>query len=131
MPSYPHGTVAHFAINADDDTTTRAFYGALFGWTFEPWGPPSFFHIKRADGELPGLIGGFQARRELAAGLRMTGFECTVAVDDVDAVIDATRAHGGEVLMEKTTIVGVGDLAFVKDPSGNVVGAMRYNEAAE
>ena len=26
MPSYPHGTVAHFAINADDDTTTRAFY---------------------------------------------------------------------------------------------------------
>src|SRR3954447_13776613 len=125
MTTPPHGTLAHFAVNADDDVATRAFYAALFGWTFEPWGPPSFFHIKRADGELPGPVGALQARRELEAGLRMTGYECTVAVDDVDAVIEATLAHGGEVLMAKTTIVGVGDLTFVKDPSGNVVGAMR------
>jgi len=131
MPTYPHGTVAHFAVNADDDAATRSFYEALFGWTFEAWGPPSFFHIKRSDGELPGLIGGCQARRELEAGLRMTGFECTVAVDDVDAVIAATVAHGGTVLMDKATIPGVGDLAFVKDPSGNVVGAMRYDDDAE
>lgn len=131
MTTHRHGTIAHFAVNADDDTATRAFYEALFGWTFEPWGPPSFFHIKRDDGALPGPIGALQARRELEPGLRMTGFECTVAVDDVDAVVEATRRHGGEILMEKTTIVGVGDLAFVKDPSGNVVGAMRYDGAAE
>jgi predicted enzyme related to lactoylglutathione lyase len=131
MPTYPHGTVAHFAVNADDDTATKAFYEALFGWTFQPWGPPSFFHIRRGDGDLPGPIGALQARRELEAGLRMTGFECTVAVDDIDAAVEAARAHGGEVLMDKTTIVGVGDLAFLKDPSGNVVGAMRYDDRAE
>ena len=33
--------------------------------------------------------------------------------------------------MEKTTIVGVGDLIWLEDPSGNVVGAMRYDSTAE
>jgi predicted enzyme related to lactoylglutathione lyase len=131
MVTHEHGTLAHFAINADDDVATRAFYTALFGWRFEPWGPPSFFHILREDGTVPGPIGALQARRSLQDAVRMTGFECTVAVDDVDAAVAATVAHGGEVLMEKTTIVGVGDLAFVADPSGNVVGAMRYDDAAE
>ena len=60
----------------------------------------------------------------------MTGFECTVAVDDVDAVTAAAVAAGGEVLMARTTIPGVGDLAFVKDPAGNIVGAMRYDTSA-
>jgi hypothetical protein len=37
-------------------------------------------------------------------------------------------AAGGRVVMEKTTIPGVGDLAWLEDPSGNIVGAMRYTE---
>jgi uncharacterized protein len=50
-----------------------------------------------------------------------------VAVDDVDTVV----AAGGTVLMEKTTIAGVGDLVFFADPSGNVSGAMRYDPDAD
>ena len=34
------------------------------------------------------------------------------------------------LLNTATTIVGVGELAFVEDPSGNVVGLMRYDEGA-
>jgi uncharacterized protein len=128
--TFPHGTVSHVAINADDPVATRHFYEQVFSWRFEPWGPPGFFHIKRADGSLPGPIGALQGRRELVPGQRTVGFECTVAVDDVDAVLAATAAAGGTVLMDKTTIAGVGDLAFVQDPSGNVVGAMRYDAAA-
>lgn len=127
----PPGTVAHFAINADDTTAARRFYEACFGWRVEPWGPPEFFHVKRADGSLPGPIGALQRRRELIPGQRTNGFECTVAVDDVDAVTVAAVAAGGTVIMEKTTIAGVGDLVFLQDPSGNVVGAMRYDTTAE
>jgi predicted enzyme related to lactoylglutathione lyase len=58
--------------------------------------------------------------------VRMTGFECTVAVDDVGAVAEAVVAHGGRVLMKRTAIPGVGDLIFFEDPSGNVAGAMQY-----
>jgi predicted enzyme related to lactoylglutathione lyase len=130
-PTPPSQTLAHFAINADDVDAAQRFYAAVFGWRFEPWGPPEFFRVKRSDGSLPGPIGALQRRRDLNPDRPTTGFECTVAVPDVDAVAEAVRAHGGRILMEKTTIAGVGDLVFFADPSGNVCGAMRYDSTAE
>jgi uncharacterized protein len=127
----PAGHVAHFAVNADDVGEARRFYGAVFGWTFEPFGPPDFFQIRTAGGDLPGMQAGLQARRDLGDAYRTVGFECTVAVDDVDAVVATVRSHGGTVLMEKTTLAGIGDLVFFADPSGNVVGAMRYHADAD
>lgn len=121
--------VAHFAINADDVDAARDFYTAVLGWTFEPWGPPGFFHIRTSTGETPGLMAGLQARRDLDGPIR--GFECTIAVDDADAASAAAVAAGGRVLMERTTITGVGDLVWLEDPSGNVFGAMRYDDTAE
>lgn len=124
-------TVSHFAINADDVDAARRFYERVVGWRFEAWGPPGFFHILTADGSQPGPIGALQQRRDIAPGVRTTGFECTVAVDDIDAVAAAVSANGGEILMPRTTIAGVGHLVFFADPSGNVVGAMQYDPAAE
>lgn len=120
------GNVRHFAINADDLPRARRFYERVFGWTFEPWGPPGFFMIATGDPS-PGPLGSLQGRRELVSGRRMTGFECTIAVDrDVDAVAAAVVANGGRIVMEKSTIPGVGDLIWFEDPEGNVAGAMRY-----
>jgi predicted enzyme related to lactoylglutathione lyase len=123
------GELTHFAINADDVEATMRFYEAVFGWTFQPWGPPGFFHIDTGAGVPP--RGALQQRRELVAGTRTVGFECTVSVSDVDAVAKAAVAHGGRVVMARSTISGVGDLVFVADPSGNVVGALRHDESAE
>jgi hypothetical protein len=61
----------------------------------------------------------------------MHGFECTIAVADVDKVAKAVRDNGGRIIMEKTTLVGVGDLIFFQDTEGNVAGAMRYDANAE
>ena len=127
------GELAHFAINADDVEATKRFYEEVFGWRFEPWGPPDFFHIVTGAGETgtAGPQGALQRRRELEPGTRTVGFECTVAVSDVDAVARSAVAAGGRVVMARSTISGVGDLIFVADPSGNVVGAMRYDGSAE
>ena len=77
-------------------------------------------------------MGSLQQRRELAPGKRMTGFECTIAVEqDVAQIASAVTANGGRVLMEKATIPGVGDLIFFEDPDGNIAGAMRYDRQAE
>ena len=126
----PPGHLAHFAINSDDLGASRRFYAATFGWQFEPWGPPDFFHVLTADGGRPGVLGALQARRALD-GRQSTGFECTIAVSDAGAVAAAARSAGGIVLMEPTTIAGVGELVFVLDPSGNPVGAMRYDPGAD
>jgi uncharacterized protein len=45
--------------------------------------------------------------------------------------VAAVTVGGGRVLMDKTTIAGLGDLVFFADPSGNVCGAMRYDPEAD
>lgn len=122
--------LTHFAINSDDVERDKAFYERVFGWTFSAFGPPGFYRIATGDG--PHAVGGaIQARRELVEGTRTIGYECSMAVDDVDAVVETVRGAGGTVLMERTTITGVGHLVAFADPSGNVVLAIDYDDAAE
>jgi predicted enzyme related to lactoylglutathione lyase len=64
-------------------------------------------------------------------GQPVRGLEGTFAVPDVVAVRRAALRTGGRVLMEPTTIAGVGELVWLADPDGNVVGAMRYDPGAE
>ena len=118
----PH--VAHYAINADDVERARRFYETVFGWTLTAWGPPGFYQID--DGTEGGVRGALQQRRELTDGQRTVGFECTIAVEDLDAVEAAVTAEGGEVAMARSVIHGVGTLMFFRDTEGNVFGAMQY-----
>jgi hypothetical protein len=123
--------VKHFAINATDVERAKRFYGRVFGWRFEPWGPPGFFMIATGTKD-PCVKGSLQQRRELVPGHPMVGFECTIGVDqDVEKVAAAVRANGGRIVMEKATLAGVGDLIWFEDPEGNVAGAMRYDPKAE
>jgi predicted enzyme related to lactoylglutathione lyase len=116
-----HGHLAHFAFNADDVPASRRFYEALFGWTFEnPY--PGFFRTFDA-GPAIGVVQGRRALLDVATN----GPECTFAVDDLADAIARPETSGGSVLMPPATIPGVGDLAFVSDPGGNVVGLMRFD----
>ena len=123
-------TLKHFSINADDIARARRFYEKVFGWTFEPWGPPGFYMIGMGE-PAGGIRGSLQGRRDLAPGLRLNALECTFAVDDVEKVAAAVRRNGGRILMERTILPGIGELIFFQDSEGNVAGAMRYDEKAE
>ena len=114
----------HVAINADDVQRAKAFYESVFGWRFEPWGPPNFYQIKNA-GE--GFLGALQERRELKPGAKMLGFEATMGVEDIQATIAAVEAGGGKMLNRPMHIEGVGRLIYFEDTEGNVVGAMQYD----
>lgn len=120
--------VSHFAINADDLQRARRFYENVFGWRFEPWGPPGFYLIHTGTPDDPGVQGAMQKRRELVPGQRTIGYECTVGVDSADAVAKAAEANGGKVILAKTILPTVGELVWLQDPEGNVVGAMKYDE---
>ena len=117
-------TLRHFAINADDVPRAKRFYEQVFGWTFDPWGPPDFYQIKNAG---KGLLGALQGRRELKPGVRVAAYEVSLGVEDLKATIAAVEANGGRILMQPYRIEGVGELIYFEDPEGNLVGAMQYD----
>jgi predicted enzyme related to lactoylglutathione lyase len=115
--------VAHFAIHADDCERAKSFYENVFGWSFEPWGPPGFWLVTTSP---RGIRGALQQRREPVNGKGMIGYECTVSVDDLDAIAAAIPQHGGTISRPPMVIETVGRLLMFEDTEGNTVGAMRY-----
>jgi hypothetical protein len=146
--------VVHFAIHADDVDRARRFYGAVFGWRFEAWGPPGFFRVHTGTADEPGIEGALHeraeplegpgddseaagsapgtttVRRERSAastrGIVMRGFECTVSVNDLPAVRERVVANGGTIVYEEVEIPTVGTLVQFLDTEGNVCNAMHY-----
>ncbi len=125
MPNH----VRHFAVHADDVDRARAFYQAVFGWRFEPWGPPNFYLIRTGAAGDPGLQGALQERQQALTGSGMRGYECTIGVDDLDAVVALIPSCGGEIVSPPIVIEGVGRLVFFHDTERNRVGAMQYDPA--
>ena len=117
MPS----NLAFFAVHADDLPRARRFYETVFGWKFQPWGPPGFFLIATGDQDEPGIPGALQQRHEVVPGQRINGYECTISVADIDATAAAVAANGGKIILPKCEIPTVGWLIKVQDPEGNVV----------
>src|SRR4029450_5924750 len=93
-------TLSFFAINADDVPRARRFYETVFGWSFEPWGPPNFYLIETGKEQVE-VRGSLQERRELAPGQKMVGFECTISVANIDQAIRAIEANGGRIAAPK------------------------------
>jgi len=78
-----------FAVHADDLPRAQRFYSKVFGWTFQPWGPPGFFLVATGDKKDPGIPGALQQRHDLIPGQKVTTYECTIGVNDIDAAAKA------------------------------------------
>ena len=112
--------LAHFAIEADDVQRARTFYEAVFGWQFVPWGPPDFYLVRGA-----GVGAALQQRREpLPAGRK--GFECSFAVDDLDAAVRRIEEAGGRITGPRHAIPSVGDLVQFMDTEQNEAIIIHY-----
>lgn len=110
------------AITAADVERARKFYEAVFGWTFEDWGPPGFYIINGA-----GVAAALQERHEPLVGTHPRSFEISVGVDDLDDIIARVKAAGGRIVMDKSHIETVGTLIQFLDTEGNRMGAMKYD----
>ena len=115
--------IAHFSIHATDCQRAKRFYETVFGWRFEPWGPPGFWLIETSPGALNGSL---KERYAPVDGKGMIGFECTIGVGDLAATTRAIEANGGKITMAATHIETVGTLVMFRDTEGNTVGAMQY-----
>lgn len=117
--------VCHFAIHADDVERAKAFYGKVFGWRFEEWGPPDFYLIKTGPENSPGIMGALQKRMEpLGAGCN--GYECSISVEDIERTSAAIAERGGTIVVKKVEIPTVGMLVKFSDTEGNIACAIQY-----
>ncbi len=123
MPNH----IRHFAVHADQVERARSFYETVFGWHFEPWGPPEFYLIRTGPADDRGVQGALQARQQPLDGAGVCGYECTIGVDDLDEVLARIPRFGGIIVSPPFVIDGVGRLAFFHDTEGNRVGVMQYD----
>ena len=119
--------IVHFDLAADDVERARNFYTSVFGWRFEPFGPPDFYTIFTGSPDDPGIHGSVSKRQGPLLGGGRRAFECTVSVDDLPAIQQSILANGGKMLLEEYEIVGVGRMIKFEDTEGNVVAAMHYD----
>jgi len=124
--------LAHFAIHADDLERARKFYGGVFGWTFQGYGGPmtDFCQIQDSTGKALAPLGAIQSRKFNPAPQLVTGYECSIVVDDVDATARAVEANGGKIVMPKAAIPSVGWIAKFLDTEGNLACAVQYDPSA-
>lgn len=120
--------VIHFAIHADDVARARLFYQEVFGWRFEEWGPPDFYLIQTGTDEDRGIRGALQKRTEPVNGTAMIGYECSIAVENLQATVAAIEENNGQIIVREVEIPTVGRLVKFSDTEGNIACAIQYNE---
>ncbi|MDQ1922270.1 VOC family protein [Massilia pseudoviolaceinigra] len=124
----------HFEIQASNPQAMIDFYHGLFGWTFNKWEGGDYWMVHTGPEDQPGINGGLLPRRgPLPEGdAAVNAFVITVDVEDIDASL-AKAASGslhGVVCVPKAAVPGIGWLAYVKDPDGNMFGMMQADITA-
>ena len=123
----------HFEIHASDPDRMQDFYRKLFGWQFQKWeGPMEYWLVTTGPDAEPGINGGLLRRQgpPAAEGQGVNAYVCTVGVDSVDKALGTAGELGGTVAVPKMPVPGMGWLAYVKDPDGNIVGMMQMDPSA-
>src|SRR5579872_6812948 len=116
----------HFEIPADNVDRAIGFYTNVFGWKFQKWdGPMDYWMITTGDAAEPGINGGLMPRRDPAQ-------PCvnTISVVNLDDSLRTVNQHGGQCVVPKMPIPGVGWLAYCKDTEGHIFGIMQSDAAA-
>ena len=123
--------VVHFEIHAENPEETASFYAGIFGWQFQKWeGAVDYWVITTGPDSQPGINGGMVRRRGAIDGQAVIAYVCTIDVENVDDVVERGAAAGATVALPKMAIPGVGWLAYLKDPAGNIFGVMQSDANA-
>jgi len=122
--------VVHFEIHATEPRKLIDFYSELLGWSFQQFGDMPYWAITTGEGAASpgapgfGINGGLTERRgpRPEVGASVNGCNIVVAVDDVDGTFARGLDLGGTEALAPDDMPGVGRLAYLLDPDGNVFG---------
>ena len=111
------GKVIWADLVTPDLKQAEQFYGALFGWTFEPVNGDTTFAIARNAGQ---PVAGIVQRAMTAGQQRQPAWLTFIAVRDVAAAQRSALANGGKILSGPKDYAQRGRQAVIADPDGAV-----------
>ena len=122
--------VIHFEFQADDLDRAKKFYEKTFGWKISQMmkaeeGGMDYWGVETRQKGEPGINGGMYKR---PADKKLTTYDCTIMVDDIDKAIADIKKNGGTIRSEKMEIPKVGWFAGGTDTEGNIFGIMQGTE---
>ncbi len=117
--------IVHFELAVDDPERAAAFYREVFDWQVQKWDGPVDYWLVSTGKDTPGIDGGFTRRNE-----GMPDVVNTVDVTSVDEAIAKITACGGNVMVPKMAVPGVGYMAYCRDTEGNPFGIMESDPNA-
>ena len=118
-----HGAFSWSELMTSDPAAAAAFYGKLFGWTFDTMPMPQgdYHVVKAADTG----VGGIMAFPPESPPMP-PHWGCYVTVNSVDDTLVQCASLGGATLVPAMDVPGVGRMAVIKDPQGAVLNVMQY-----
>ncbi len=116
--AFAPGTPCWVDLTTSDLDASKAFYGEVFGWTFEDTAPEYGGYVNATS----------DGHRVAAITPRMEGMQgpdvwtTYISTEDAEATAAAVSEAGGTVLMAPTAVGDVGTFAMAADPAGAVFG---------
>ena len=105
-----------FEVHTADPERAKAFYGSVFGWTFDDDLMPGYSMIKMGD-DAP-IGGGIPD----TGGKAPNGAMFLVQVPDVASALDLVKEHGGSVVADTQKTDNGLTFGYAANPDGSVFG---------
>lgn len=128
VTKYEPGTFSWVDYSAKDLDGARAFYGALFDWTWfdVPTGGEPYVMAQIGGKDVAALMPQPEQEQQGGAPAHWNSY---VTVDDVDATTAQVKELGGQVVLEPRDIPP-GRFATVVDPQGGAFSVIRLKGEA-
>jgi predicted enzyme related to lactoylglutathione lyase len=118
------GTPCWVDLLSTDTDASKAFYGGLFGWTFDSSGPEFGGYITcSSDGH---WVAGLMGRTPEMQSPDVWG--TYIATEDIDATVAKATAAGATVMAPPMKVGDFGSMALLFDPAGAVVGLWQADQ---
>ncbi|MDQ0822759.1 putative enzyme related to lactoylglutathione lyase [Arthrobacter sp. V4I6] len=128
MPTPDHSTGAPCWIDlmTSDTEKAKAFYGTLFGWTFQTGDEEKYggYITAAKDGK---TVAGMMQKDDAMAGMPDT-WSTYLGSDDAAATVQAAVQHGGQIYLEPMDVPEQGRMAMIADATGASVGIWEPHE---
>jgi len=123
----------HFEIHATDPEQAAGFYREVLGWRVDRWGDEDYWLVVTGPDDQPGINGGLLPRRGPAPekDQAVNASVLTHGGEDIDATLAAAQERGATIALPKDHMPGVGLLAYIHDPDGNLLGLLQPDPPAE